>query len=164
MIFYRIKQFYWAINSKLNDKDIKFLKSNLNSQELDLFFRLSVNEQKHSINVAYDVEKVCKVQNLDSKVILKASLLHDIGKCVKKLTIIDKGLIVIADKISKGRLKKFSNLKKIYVYYNHGIIGYEMLKKYNYNDRILYLIKNHHNNEVKEDSELNILKMCDSRN
>lgn len=164
MIFYRIKQFYWAINSKLNDKDIKFLKSNLNSQELDLFFRLSVNEQKHSINVAYDVEKVCKVQNVNLKVILKASLLHDIGKCVKKLTIIDKSFIVILDKISKGRLKKFSNFKKIYVYYNHGIIGYEMLKKYNYNDRILYLIKNHHNNEVKEDSELNILKMCDSRN
>ncbi|NMM64132.1 HDIG domain-containing protein [Clostridium sp. P21] len=164
MSFYRIKQFYWAINSKLNNKDMEFLKKNLSTQELNLFLNLSVHEQKHCINVAYDVERVCKSQNINSKALLKASLLHDIGKCVKKLTIIDKSIIVILDKLSKGRLKRLSKFQKLYVYYNHSEISYEILKRYNCDYRILYLVKNHHNDEIKEDVELNILKMCDDRN
>ncbi len=164
MNFYRIKQFYLAINSKLNNKDLKLLKDNLNSHELKLFYSMSVHEQKHCINVAYDVEEVCKENSMNPKILLKASLLHDIGKSVNKLTIIDKCIIVILDVMTRGYLKKLSNFKKIYVYYNHDKIGYEILRKYKYTYKLLYLIKNHHNNQINEDKELNILKMCDSRN
>lgn len=164
MFFYRIKQFYWAVNSKLNNKDVQYLNKNLNIKELKLFYSLSVHEQKHCINVAYDVEKVCKKQNINSKSLLKASLLHDIGKIVKKITIIDKSIIVMMDFLSRGYIKKFCNFKKIYVYYNHDKIGYEILKKYNYEHKILYLVKNHHNNKIKGNKELDILKMCDNRN
>jgi putative nucleotidyltransferase with HDIG domain len=164
MSLYRIKQFYLAINSKLDNKDFKFIKNNLNLYELKLFHSLSVHEQKHCINVAYDVEKVCREKNINSNILLKASLLHDIGKSINKLTIIDKCFIVILDTITKGHLRKFSNFKKVYVYYNHDKIGYEILKKYEYTYKLLYLIKNHHNDQINGDKELDILKMCDSRN
>lgn len=164
MNFYRVKQFYWAISSKVNKKDLDFLNSNLNKNELKLFYELSVYDQKHSINVAYDVQYVCKKNNLDYKLLLKAALLHDIGKVYKKLTIIDKSIIVLADNVTKGSIKKFSNIKKINVYYNHGKIGKDMLKDYNYNQKLLYLIENHHNHNVIGNVELDILRMCDDRN
>ncbi len=164
MFFYRIKQFFWAINSKLNDEDIVFINKNLTKKELNLFYKLSRHEQKHCINVSYDVMEVCKKENLNTKILVKASLLHDIGKIYKKITIMDKSIIVIADILSKGYIKKLNNFKKIQVYYNHGEIGYKMLNRYNYDDKILYLIKNHHNYEIKDDRELNILKICDDRN
>lgn len=164
MNFYRVKQFYWAVNSKVDKRDLEFLYNNLNEGELKLFNKLSVQEQKHSIKVAYDVEKVCKDNNLDSKLLLKAGLLHDIGKAYKKLNLIDKSIIVLADNITKGSIKRFSNIKKINVYYNHGKIARDILKNYHYDPKLLYLIENHHNHNVVGDIELDILRMCDDRN
>ena len=164
MNFYRVKQFYWAINCKINKEDLDFLHSNLNKNELKLFYKLSVYDQKHSIKVAYDVKYVCKKNNIDSKLLLKAALLHDIGKVYKKLTIIDKSIMVLADNVTKGSIKKFSNIKKINVYYNHGKIGKDILKDYNYDEKLLYLIENHHNHNVIGNIELDILRMCDDRN
>lgn len=164
MNFYRVKQFYWAVNSKIDKKDLNFLHNNLNKEELKLFYKLSIQDQKHSLRVAYDVESVCKSNKLDSKILKKAALLHDIGKCDGKLNIIDKSLIVLADNLTKGSIKKFSNIKKISVYYNHGKIGREILNNYNYDQRLLYLIENHHNHNLIGDVELDILRMCDDRN
>lgn len=164
MNFYRIKQFYWAVNCKINKRDLDFIHSNLNDDELKLFYKLSVQEQKHSIKVAYDVEKVCKSNNLDSKLLMKAALLHDIGKAHKKLNIIDKSIMVLADNVTKGGIKRFSNIKKINVYYNHGKIAKDILENSNYDPKLLYLIENHHNHSVVGDIELDILRMCDNRN
>lgn len=162
--FYRVKQFYWAMSAKINKKDSNFLHSNLNRDELEMFYKLPLYDQKHSIKVAYDVKEVCKRKNIDSKLLLKAALLHDIGKIYSKLNLIDKSIIVLADSVTKGSIKKFSNIKKINVYYNHGKIGKDILKNYNYDQRLLYLIENHHNYNVIGNIELDILKMCDDRN
>jgi hypothetical protein len=60
----------------------------------------------------------------------------------KRLNPIEKSIIVILDSVSKGRLKRFKNMKKIDVYYNHGDKGYTILKAHgNYSERFLYLIK-----------------------
>jgi uncharacterized domain HDIG len=164
MDFYRVKQFYWSINPKITNEDLDFLNSNLNRSELKLFYKLPTYDQKHSIKVAYDVKYVCKKNNIDCKLLMKAALLHDIGKLHKKLNIIDKSIMVLVDNITKGGVKRFSNIKKINVYYNHGKIGKDILKDYNYDQKLLYLIENHHNYNVKGNIELDILRMCDDRN
>lgn len=164
MNFYRIKQFYWAINSNLTREDVKFIRSNLNKEELNLFNKLTVSEQKHCINVAYDVKSECKLKNINSSLLIKAALLHDIGKIHKKLNIIDKSIMVIADNISNGYFKKFSNIEKVNVYYNHDKIGRGILENYNEQERLLYLVENHSNFEIHGDMELDILRQCDSRN
>lgn len=166
MIFYRVKQFYWALTSDINEQDIKFIKNILNIEELKLFSRLSINEQKHCVKVAYDVKCICNNKQgiIDEKLLLKAALLHDIGKIHKKLNLIDKSIIVLLDKISKGRLRKFSKKSKINVYYNHGKIGVDILKRFEYNKKLFYLIENHHNNVENNTLELKILNYCDKRN
>ena len=141
---YRIKQFLWAVTAKITVKDQMFIKKNLNETEQKLFFKLKTLDQKHCIRVAYKAIQLCKDKNIDDKRLIKAALLHDIGKTECSLRIIDKSFLVILDKISKGKLKKFKNIKKVNIYYNHAEIGYEILKKYNYDKKFLELIKNHH--------------------
>lgn len=161
MFLYRIKQFYWAVTSKINSEDITFINSYLDKNEKNIFNKLSSYEQKHSINVAKDVMQISK----GNENLIKAALLHDIGKIYKRLNPIEKSLIVILNKISKGKLKKFSNFKKIDIYYNHAEKGYNLLKSYKkYDEKFLYLIKNHHNDKITGNKELDILKKCDSMN
>jgi putative nucleotidyltransferase with HDIG domain len=165
MSLYRVKQFYWSITSKIDSEDTVLIDKYLNIYEKQLLSSLSVYEQKHSVNVARDVIKECKKNNLGSEYLVKVALLHDIGKRYKKLNPIEKSVLVILNKLSSGKLKKYKKVKKVHVYYNHGDIGYNILKNTNsYDERFLYLIKNHHNDFIFGDRELELLKVCDGRN
>ena len=164
MPLYRIKQFYWSITVKLDEEDIAFIHQYLNEEERKLFSRLIEYEQKHSINVARDVIKECKESRIEANRLIKAALLHDIGKITNRLNVVDKSVIVLLDKFTRGKLKKAKGIKKIDIYYNHGAKGVEVLKPYGYDDRLLYLIKNHHNNLITGDIELDILRKCDNNN
>lgn len=167
MKFYRLKQFLWAITAKVNKRDENFIEENLNEIERNLFYRLSKSDQKHCLRVAYEVKEICKESNLSDKILVKAALLHDIGKAECSMGVIDKSLLVIADKILRGNLKKFKNIKKVNAYYNHAESGYEILKKYDYDEKFLDLIRNHHkrqDNSNAIDRELSILIKSDNEN
>lgn len=164
MSLYRVKQFYWSITSKVSIQDEKFISNYLNEQEKYLFQKLTDYEKIHAIKVAKDIDKLYNKDGEHKDMLIKVGLMHDIGKISHRLNPINKSLMVILDGISKGKIKKYHNIKQIYVYYNHADIGYNILKQYGYKERFLYLIKNHHNDNIIGDEELNILKMCDSRN
>ena len=164
MSLYRVKQFYRSMVSKINDEDIDFLKIYLETYELQLFHQLPTYEQKHCINVARDVKSTCNQRNLQSKDLIKVALLHDIGKIYSNMNPIDKSIMVIMHKITNGKIESHKKIKNVNMYYNHGDIGYNLLRKYGYDDRFLFLVKNHHNNNITEDTELDLLKECDDRN
>lgn len=167
MLFYRIKQFYWNLYSKLDRYDLKFIECVLNKNELKLFNKLSISEQRHSVKVAYNVERICIEENINSKLLLKAALLHDIGKIYKKTNVIDKSIMVLLDKLTRGKIKRFCNISKmskISIYYNHAELGANLLYKIGCNEYIIYLVKNHHNENIYYSRELNILKYCDNHN
>lgn len=166
MSLYRIKQFYWSLTSNIDSNDKRLLNKYLEQEELNLFYKLSVCEQKHSVNVARSVKEYCSKNecDIDSQILIKAALMHDIGKITARLGIIEKSLLVILNKLTNGKIKKLSKIKKIDVYYNHGDKGYNLLKDYNYDECFLYLIKNHHNSNIIGDKRLNILIECDNKN
>jgi putative nucleotidyltransferase with HDIG domain len=164
MSLYRVKQFYWSMVSKLNDEDIDFIKMYLETYELQLFHQLPTYDQKHCINVARDMKSTCNQRNLQSKNLIKVALLHDIGKIYNSMNPIDKSIMVIMHNITNGKIKVYNKIKNVNIYYNHGDIGYNLLRKYGYDDRFLFLVKNHHNDNIIEDIELNLLKECDDRN
>ncbi len=163
MNFYRIKQFFWSITAKINNEDINYIRRYLNESEYVLFIKLSIQEQKHSVRVARDVQKECQMLHIAEDELIKTALLHDIGKIYKKLNAIDKSIMVLADKFTKGKIRNLKASKKIKVYFDHAAIGYEILKNSGLSDKALYLIKNHHN-DIIDNEELNILKRCDSNN
>lgn len=164
MKFYRLKQFYWNLYSKLDEYDFKFINNILNKDELNLFNKLSISEQKHSLRVAYDVQKICYEKNITSNFILKAALLHDIGKVYKRLNIIDKSIMVLLDIMTRGKMKHMCNFDKINVYYNHANIGANLLRKIKCDKYIIFLVRNHDNKHMNDNKYLNIIKYCDNNN
>lgn len=164
-MIYRIKQFIWAIRAQITEKDKKFIEKYLNKLELQIFNKMNDMDKKHSINTARDVKKECKGKKINYRMLIKVALLHDIGKSEYDINIIEKSIVVLLNKFTKGKIKKYSNIKCIDIYYNHANIGYEIFKELGYNESFLFLIKNHHNSDIiNSDIELTILQNCDNKN
>ena len=166
MSIYRLKQFIWAITAPPKKVDKNILNIYLNEEEIYLFKKLQTSEQQHSIRVCKDALKESNNwSNIDKGKLAKIALLHDIGKIEKRLTTIDKSIIVILDKITKGKLKKNTSLKKIDVYYNHPQKSSNILKNMNINDtELLEAIEKHHCKEQSNNCYLEIIKKCDDNN
>lgn len=164
MNFYRIKQLFWHLNDRVTADDRRFINNILSKKEIELFNKLTISEQKHCIKVAYEVKEKCDNDSkLDRENLIKAALLHDIGKINYNMNIISKCILVIMDKITNGKLKKFYKIKAIQSYYNHGEKGYKILKANGCSEKVLFLVKSHHKENIYNDKELNILKMCDGK-
>lgn len=166
----RVKQFVNCIFARVNDDDIEFINKYLNEEEKKIIFKLPRYDVKHAVNVAMDIynnsNKIkSEYSNIDIDEMIKIGLLHDSGKIIKKLNPIDKSIMVIADHISKGNMKKYEGIsKKIYIYYNHGEEGYKRLSvKGIYNNDFLDTIRYHHSSAVKSDM-LHILRKYDDIN
>lgn len=103
--------------------------------------------------------KDCILENRE--MLIKAGLLHDIGKSVKRINIIDKSIIVILNKLTSGNLKKLKN-KKVQCYYKHSEYSENMLKGYIKDVKMLNLIKKHHSDT--DDLEILLFQIIDDRN
>ena len=169
MIPKRVKQFYINVTDKMTEKDYEYVKEILNNKEVELFLRLSKSEQKHSVRIAKDIEGLIEnkitndediIKNRD--LLIRGALLHDIGKSVKRLNVIDKSIIVILNKLTDGQLKSLKKSKKVQCYYNHSEYGYEILKDMVKEELILDIIRNHHKNTSNKIVEF--FKYIDDRN
>ena len=151
---YRIRQFIWAVSCNFKEVNYEYISKFLDNEEITLFNKLKHSDKHHCIRVCNDCLKIKNDRKLDidEKVLGKIALLHDIGKSEYKLNLIQKSLLVIMHKITKGKLKRFSSIKAINIYYNHGIKGQEILSsnKDKYNKEILDAIQNHHNYYIGE--------------
>lgn len=169
MNFYRVKQFIWGVESSFKKVDDKYIEKYLNENEIYMFSKLKKSDKHHCIRVCRDSLVLLKNSNIgiDEYEIGKAALLHDIGKSKCHLNLIEKSIIVLLDKFTKGTLKKYDNISKIDIYYNHPKIGYEMLKVYNYDKELLDVVRYHHkdkNKEFKINKMVDIINICDNKN
>ena len=140
-MIYRLKQFFNAMTAKITEADRKFYKKYLSHQEVMLFEKLKHYDQKHSLQVAYLIEE----KTSGNPKMIKAGLLHDIGKQVYPLGPFQKGIMVILDRLTKGRIKSLNKWKMVRGYYEHPDFGYQILEKEAcYDEEFLELIKCHH--------------------
>ena len=156
----RVKQFYRAITANLRDEDIDFIEGHLNKDEQDLFFKLRLGEQYHSLQVAYG----CFTKEPNNEVLIKAALLHDIGKIGSNLTTINKSLVVIvkALKLNKNLLPTFLK-EALNFQLQHPERGYMQLKSIKVQEEVLELVRYHHTiGYINENVEL--LKQQDELN
>lgn len=160
----RVKQFIRAITAKIDNSDVDFINKYLNESEKALFNQLSTYEKKHSLCVARDILRQVAKQDLEYQMyIVKVGLLHDIGKIKYKLNTIDRVILVLLDKFTKGKIKNINN-KKIYIYFFHGEEGYNILKSMGYMESFLNIIRNHHSNRNIENLDMKVLVEADNRN
>lgn len=164
----RVRQFYINLVDKMKEEDYKYVEAILNENEVSLFYKMIKSEQKHSVRLARDIEKAIDyivvddpdiVKNRD--LLIKSSLLHDVGKSRAKINIFEKSIIVILNKITKGNLKNVNN-KKVDCYYNHSEYSYELLKDIIDDEIILNIIKNHHSKS--NDKIIRFFQYMDDKN
>ncbi|GIM29393.1 phosphohydrolase [Clostridium polyendosporum] len=168
MSFYRIKQFWWAISCHFKKIDKNFINKYLNEEEKKIFNKLRKSDKHHSIRVSKDALAMLEVsvdkESIDQDKFAKVALLHDIGKSEGSLNTIEKSIMVLLDKSTKGRIRKYNNIKVIDAYYNHAQKGVNILKKYNYSKDFLDVIEKHHTNVPIDNKMLKILKYSDDKN
>ncbi|EYE87229.1 HD family phosphohydrolase [Fervidicella metallireducens AeB] len=161
-MLYRVKQFFHGITAKLTSEDISFIDNFLDIKEKDLFFMLPEYEQAHSIRVARRVLEESVKREAYSDMLMKAALLHDIGKINSGLNLITKSIMVILNKLFPKYLYKLNGIKFVNAFYNHPelALGYLMDEE----EEVKFLILNHHNYYIKCNEGLEILQLADSEN
>lgn len=170
MTLYRVKQFYWAITSPFRKVDKDYIEKHLTKEEMRLFYRLTKGEILHCVRVAraaglYYDELIEEGEQLSfsKEDIIRLSLLHDVGKIKIPINVVQKSIIVILHKLTKGRLKRYSNFKHVYIYYNHPREGLQLLNKDNYSEDFLDAVASHHHKSEGTDSMmLRVLRYADN--
>lgn len=115
--------------------------------------------------VSKDAVHLSKGKNINLNRVAKVALLHDIGKGEYGLNIIEKSVLVILNKMTKGKLKKYDSIKAVDSYYNHAERGANLLKRFNtYDKEFLDTIRYHHSNKIQGNKLLDIIKESDNRN
>ena len=98
----RIRQFWRAIKAKLTVEDEVFIDKYLNDEEQKLFFAMQVYDQRHVLNVAHTAKKIIEqnqYENIDYNLLIRACLLHDVGRTAKDICLMDKVTSVLLGKI-----------------------------------------------------------------
>ncbi|AOR22230.1 HD domain-containing protein [Clostridium taeniosporum] len=167
-MLYRIKQFMLGILSYFEDDNINFIDKYLSKKEKELFMKLKKPDRMHSLRVCKEAIILVRDYNdLDEYKMAKCALLHDIGKIEISLNIIEKGIVVILNKVTKGSFLKYNKYSRVTKYYDHPKIGKKLLENIKFDDNeVLYCIENHHNNLelIEKNIYLSILNICDNRN
>ncbi len=161
-MLYRVKQFFKAMTAKITANEKNFIEFYLNEDERRLFYSLPEYEQAHCLRVAKDVLSNCRTNEEKQCVLVKAALLHDIGKLAGGLNIITKSIMVLLDKSMPGFVSRFKKFKMVDTYYNHPEKAFLYIK--DQGDYFGYLIRNHHNYSMNGDEGLKLLQDADSRN
>lgn len=170
-MFYRIKQFLWAISSNFKKIDKNYINSILNQKEQKLFYSLIKSEQFHCLRVSNDLlRSFGKETDIDKDELVKLGLLHDVGKQGLNFGPVKKAIFVILKKISGENIKNYTRFKNIELYYKHPIKGVEILKanKLSYSKEFLEAVEMHHLSDEKifksKNKYLIYLSICDNRN
>ncbi|NLI93699.1 MAG: HD domain-containing protein [Peptococcaceae bacterium] len=152
-MFYRIGQFCNALYPKIKTDEYVWLNSVLTPGELAIFYRQTLTEQRHALDVAMDIEEqknelVERFGDVSYHCLLHASLLHDCGKSLFRLRLWQRVAIVAVNYLPekwKNHISKRGILgKTMVIYQQHPAWGKRLASKAGLDKEIQTLIENHH--------------------
>ncbi len=169
-MFYRFSQLYNAIFPKIELKEYLCIEKILAAKELILFYKQTLPDQRHALDVAKDIQK--ERHSLENtygskayQVLLRAALLHDCGKSLLPPRLWQRIFIVVTGYLPITGLnyilsKQNIFVKTILVYKLHPAWGKHLAARAGCNQEILSLIQNHH---APTNSIEKVLAKADSR-
>lgn len=153
-MLYRLKQFFNALFPVIKNNEYSWLKEIMSEKQLALFLKQSPAEQRHALDVAYDIVKQEKdlVNSIGSesyKNLLLAALLHDCGKSLIKLRLWQRTFIVCYGFLPyriRSNIKSKKNIfgKTIKIHHKHSAWGKHLAAKAGANSKVQKIIENHH--------------------
>lgn len=171
----RIKQFWAAITARVTAEEAEWVDRNLSKQEAELFWRMNLPDRQHAIRVARTALTLAENvgSDIDRSLLLRAGLLHDVGKVKGDVSTMDKVLTVLGHKFAprmmrswgrEGRGGRIDNLRHAcYVYFHHPQRGADFLRQIGEEDELIELIRHHHRSPIEGDPVLlELLRKADA--
>lgn len=144
---YRIRQFSAALQATVGSRETELVTSMLTETEQQLFFAMPLVDQRHSLDVLYSLLS----EGHNETPLLKAAILHDIGKTAnqRSIGVITRSLAVLADAMSP-RLTAFISCPReaswrygFHLHITHEQRSAEMLRRAGTDDKTISLVANH---------------------
>ncbi|WP_182187797.1 HDIG domain-containing metalloprotein [Pectinatus frisingensis] len=172
----RIRQLYKAIRAGITAEDESFINEYLTLDERKLFDTMAVYDKRHALNVAASAAKLVRQYQItvNFRLMMKAALLHDIGRTADTVILSDKILLVLLEMlppklqhfIAKDKCQGFIGRRRqaLYRCMHHAFIGAVKLRKIGALD-VAAVVERHHNKpDDNDDSELVVLRKADEAN
>ncbi len=153
---YRVWQFFKAMTTKNSPEWGRIAAAYLSPEQMALFRRMSPHDQRHSVDVLQKLlAKDCQEDDL-----LKAALLHDVGKTAARLTPWHRVISVLLgnwlDRLACEEPGKWCY--PFFVQREHPLIGAKMAKHAGCSPRCVRIIRYHHEEKPPlSDEEMNLL-------
>jgi putative nucleotidyltransferase with HDIG domain len=137
----------------VSPEDAAFASEYLSPAECQLFWRLSVQDQVHSIRVARtSLLSLADFPELDGRDVVRGALLHDIGKTQADLGIVFRTIWTLIAKVAPNALERLSarfgdarpgTLRhRMYVQARHAEIGADILADTGTDETVRALVRN----------------------
>jgi hypothetical protein len=176
-VFYRLRQFLNALYAAPSSGELDKVRSLLTPPQMALFLRMHCSEQAHSIQVMGAVFHASNgIQAEARQDLLRAALLHDVGKSRYPVRIWERVLIVLSKVLLPGKVKHWGKgaaeggglgLRRAFVVsQQHPIWGAKMAAEAGASPLVSALIRRHqdprsNSSEGMEDRLLQILQAAD---
>ncbi len=169
---YRVEQFWQVLIARpLTEAAWLDVKAVLSQAEVVLFAQFTNSDQWHSVRVVHTLQ----AKGHDEPALLKAALLHDIGKTKMNLTIGERVAVVLAEKMAPNRAANWGEgeakrwRRPFVVKAKHPEWGAQMAAAAGSDTLTTNLIRRHqehlHGTAVtKEDKMLQALQWADNQN
>lgn len=154
-MLYRIKQLYSALFTRITKKEVEWLEQILSAKELALFRKQPLTDQRHALDVAFDIKNQKellenKISKTDYETLILAALFHDCGKSLIRLHLWQRIFIVVFSKLPfclQQLLTKEKNVltKTLVIYSQHSAWGKRLAAKAGLSNEVQKLIEEHHN-------------------
>lgn len=167
----RVRQFYRAITAQVTAADRVWVEDVLPAAAKPLFYAMHPADQYHALNVAKTAMRLWEEAPAgDRALLLRAALLHDVGRVQGDMDIMGKVLAVLVKHFSPDKARQLAEANAgwlghvLYVYYRHPEIGALKLEEIGMNEEAA-IIRCHHRKKMENDPpELAFLQAADELN
>jgi hypothetical protein len=160
---YRIRQFWKAVAGPHMRVETEALQPHLTCLQIDLFRRMQASEQVH----AYTVLEHLKAGGQTDPDLLAAALLHDAGKTLYPLSVLDRVIVVLGSRFfRKGAARWSAGIpagvrRPFVVAAQHPAWGADLAFQAGASPRTVELIRRHHDPHSSDDPLLIALQAAD---
>ena len=107
-IGYRLRQFWRALYARPSGGDLETVSSLLTPAQMALFHQMHRSEQAHSIHVMRAVSQASQgIQDEPRRDLLRAALLHDVGKSRFPVRLWERAVIVLCKAFLPGEVERW---------------------------------------------------------